>query len=67
MAASFMLGIGVSILMGWTLTAYIIEGFLVIALSALILGKFCLGSYMFYLATGQTQYANQTLPWAKSH
>ena len=67
MAASFMLGIGVSILMGWTVAAYIFEGFLVVALSALILGSFCLGSYIFYLVTGQARYANQTLPWAKSH
>ena len=65
MAASFMLGIGVSILMGWTVAAYIFEGFLVAALSALIFAKFCLGSYIFYLVTGRAQYANQTLPWAR--
>jgi hypothetical protein len=64
LAASFMLAIGVSILMDWTLAAYIFEGFLVIALSALIFGKFCLGSYIFYLSTGQSKFANQTLPWA---
>lgn len=67
MAASFMLGIGVSILTGSAVAAYIFEGFLVIALSALILGKFCLGSYIFYVVTGQARYGNQTLPWAKSH
>jgi hypothetical protein len=67
MAASFMLAIGISILMDWTLAAYIFEGFLVVALSALILGKFCLGSYVFYLISGRAGYANQTLPWAKSH
>ena len=66
MAASFMLAIGVSILMGWTVAAYIFEGFLVVALSALILGNFCLGSYIFHLITGQARFANQTLPWAKS-
>ena len=65
MAASFMLGIGVSILMGWTMAAYIFEGFLVAALSALIFAKFCLGSYIFYLVTGRADYANQTLPWAR--
>jgi hypothetical protein len=66
MAASFMLGIGASLLMGWTVAAYVLEAFLVVALSALILGKFCLGSYIFYLVTGQARYANQTLPWARS-
>ena len=66
MAASFMLGIGVTLLVGWTVAAYIIEAFLVVALSALVFAKFCLGSYLFYLVTGQAQYANQTVPWAKS-
>jgi Domain of unknown function (DUF4395) len=64
MAASFMLGIGASLLMGWSAAAYVVEGLLVIALSALILGRFCLGSYIFYLVTGQAGYANRTLPWA---
>jgi hypothetical protein len=53
MAASFMLGIGVTLLVGWTVAAYIIEAFLVVALSALVFAKFCLGSYLFYLVTGQ--------------
>ena len=65
MAASFMLGIGTSLLMGWTVAAYVFEAFLVVALLALILGKFCLGSYIFYLVTGQARYANQTVPWAR--
>jgi hypothetical protein len=64
MAASFMLGIGASLWMGWRTAAYVVEGFLVIALAALILGRFCLGSYIFYLVTGQARYANRTLPWA---
>ena len=63
MAASFMLGIGISILMGWTIAAYVLEGFLVTALVALIFAKFCLGSYIFHLVTGQTRFANRTLPW----
>ena len=65
MAASFMLGIGASLLFGWTLAAYIFEAFLVVALLALNLGGFCLGSYIFYLVSGQARYANQTLPWAR--
>ena len=65
MAASFMLGIGTTLLLGWTAAAYVLEAFLVIALLALILAKFCLGSYIFYLLTGQARYANRTLPWAR--
>jgi hypothetical protein len=66
MAASFLLGIGVSLLMGWTIAAYVLEGFLVTALVALTFGKFCLGSYIFHLVTGQTRFANHTLPWRQS-
>jgi hypothetical protein len=65
MAASFMLGIGTTLLLGWTATAYVLEAFLVIALLALILAKFCMGSYIFHLLTGQARYANRTLPWAR--
>jgi hypothetical protein len=64
MAASFMLGIGASLLMGWTVAAYVLEGFLITALVALIFGRFCLGSYIFHLVTGQARFANRTLPWA---
>src|SRR5688572_16948822 len=66
MAASFMLGIGASILMRWTVAAYVLEGFLVTALVALIFGKFCLGSYIFHLVTGQTRFAKRTLPWTRT-
>jgi uncharacterized protein DUF4395 len=63
-AASFMLGIGISLGMGWTIAAYVLEGFLVAALVSLIFGRFCLGSYIFHLSTGQASFANRTLPWA---
>ncbi len=66
MAASFMLGIGLSLIMDWTMTAYVLEAFLAVALAALIFGKFCLGSYIYHLVTGQADFANRTLPWAQS-
>jgi hypothetical protein len=50
MAASFMLGIGVSLLLEWRVAAWVLEGFLVFALVALILGRFCLGSYILRVA-----------------
>lgn len=65
MAATFNLGIGLSLLLGNQPLAYILEGFLVIALSALLFGRFCLGSYIWHLVTGQVRFANQTLPWAR--
>ena len=65
MAAAFMLGIGLALVLGWGLVAWVLEGFLVFALAALILGKFCLGSYVFHLLRGDTAFANRTLPWAR--
>jgi hypothetical protein len=66
MAATFMLAIGVSLQMGWSIAAYAFEGFLVAALAALIFGKFCIGSYIFHVFTGQASFARRTLPWAHS-
>lgn len=66
MAASFLLGIGVSMLAGWTLASGILQAFLVVALTALVFGRFCMGSYIYYLLTGKGAFANRTLPWARS-
>ncbi|MBI3812020.1 MAG: DUF4395 family protein [Nitrospirae bacterium] len=66
MAASFMLGISLSILFEWHVAAWILEGFLAVALGALIFGKFCLGSYTFLLLRGEAAFAKRTLPWSRS-
>ena len=65
MAATFTLGIGLSLIFGWKAAAWILEGVLVAALAALIFGKFCLGSYVFHLFRGESAFANRTLPWAR--
>lgn len=64
MAGSFMLAIGSALLAGWTTAALIFEGLLVVALIALVFGRFCLGSYLYYLLHGKVDFANRTLPWA---
>jgi hypothetical protein len=66
MAGSFMLGVGLSLLAGWGTLAVVLQIFLGLALAALIFGKFCLGSYIYYLVRGNFSYANKTLPWARS-
>ncbi len=66
MAGSFMLGIGLSFLVGWSILAWAIEAILLVALGALIFGRFCLGSYLFLLFTRQVELANRTLPWARN-
>ena len=66
MAASFMLGIGLALLAGATTLAWIIEGFLVVAMLALLAGRLCLGSYIFHLLAGRGAFANRTLPWGRA-
>lgn len=66
MAASFMVSIGVFLLVGWHTAAIILEVFLVVALSALLFGKFCLGSYIYHLIRGDAAFARRTLPWTRA-
>ena len=65
MAASFMLAIGISLHSGWRVAAWTLEGLLVMALASLIVGKFCLGSYIFHLLRHDAEFANRTLPWVR--
>lgn len=63
-AATFMLATGSLLLLGWQSAAFVVEALLVVALTALIFGRFCLGSYIFHLVRGRAAFANHTLPWA---
>ena len=64
MAASFMLAIGLSLFFGSSTLAVIFEIFVITALTALIFGRFCLGSYIYLLLSGKKELANTTLPWS---
>jgi hypothetical protein len=66
LAASFMLAIGLSLLFGSRVLTRTLEALLLAALGGLILGRFCVGSYLFLLVTGQSAFAKRTLPWARS-
>jgi hypothetical protein len=65
MAGTFALAIGISLALGWNVTALILEGLLIVALGALVLGGFCLGSFIFHLLRGRATFAKRTLPWAR--
>jgi hypothetical protein len=65
MAGTFALAIGVSLLVGWHVTAIVLEVLLILAASALVFGGFCLGSFIFHLLRGRLAFANRTLPWAR--
>ena len=66
MAGTFMLAIGLALFSGWHIFAWALEAVLLAALGALIFGRFCLGSYLFLLFTGQVKFANRTLPWTRT-
>jgi len=65
-AGTILAGAGLALLAGWTVFAWILEGFVAFALGALVLGRFCLGSYVYYLLKGETAFANRTLPWSRA-
>ena len=65
MAAAFMLVAGVALVAHWLVLAWVMEGFLVVAFSALLFGRFCLGAYVYHLCRGEVAFANATLPWAR--
>jgi hypothetical protein len=64
MAGTFALAIGAMLRLEWFITAYVLEGFLVVAIVALIFGRFCLGSYLYHLLRGEAEFAGKTLPWS---
>lgn len=64
MAGAFMFVIGIALLRGNAAFAWTVQGILFLALALLVFGRFCLGSYLFHLFTGQRHYANRTLPWS---
>jgi ABC-type nitrate/sulfonate/bicarbonate transport system permease component len=64
MAGLFALSSGLFIEFGHSTSAYVVEGIFLAAVLALILGGFCLGSFVFHLLSGKGSFACQTLPWA---
>ncbi len=65
MAAAFTLAAGACLLQGWTVAAWVFEGFLVVAFTALLFGRFCMGAWVFHVLRGEVAFANSTLPWAR--
>lgn len=48
MAATLMLGVGLLLLRGHVFLAWILEAIIAVALAMLVLGRFCLGSYLYH-------------------
>ena len=64
MAGMFALACGLLLHFGLSTAAYVLAGIFLAAVLALILGGFCLGSFVFHLLGGKGAFARQTLPWA---
>ena len=64
MAAAFNLGAGLALAYGLMPLAWVLQAMLVVAFSALLFGRFCLGAYVYHLLKGRVAFANSTLPWA---
>jgi len=65
MAGAFALTCRLLVHFGLSTAAYVVEGIFVAAVLALILGGFCLGSFVYHVVTGRGTFACQTLPWAR--
>jgi hypothetical protein len=63
MAGSFALAIGVLLLLQRATAALVLQVLLLSALAALIFGRFCLGSFLYHLLRGRSEFAISTLPW----
>jgi hypothetical protein len=66
MAGTLLGGAGVALLAGWPRLAWILQAVVAIALGALVLGRFCVGSYLYHLLRGKAGFANRTLPWSRT-
>ena len=66
MAGTILGGAGLALLGGWPRLSWILQGVVAIALGALVLGRFCLGSYLYHLLRGKADFANRTLPWSRA-
>jgi hypothetical protein len=65
MAATSTLGVALSLWFGWRLAALAFEVVVITALTMLLVGRLCVGSYLFHVLRGQAAFANRTLPWVR--
>lgn len=64
LAGTLMLAIGAAQLSGLHWIVAGLEVFLLVAIAALVFGRFCLGSFLFLHLRGEGAFARRTAPWA---
>ena len=66
LGATVMLLTGVSLRQDLDTLAWILEAFVLVAIALVIASsRFCLGSFVFHLLSGNAEFARRTLPWGR--
>jgi hypothetical protein len=65
MAGTFAAAIAFALFAHAALTAWVLQGLFLAAILALALGRFCLGSFFYFLVRGRRAFAVGTLPWGR--
>ncbi|HET6348735.1 MAG TPA: DUF4395 family protein [Candidatus Krumholzibacteria bacterium] len=66
LGSAMLLAVGILMIKGRDLAAWRLFGLTVLMMSVLVFGRFCMGSFLYFIFTGQLQRANRMLPWSKS-
>jgi hypothetical protein len=65
LAATIAAACAATIVAGFSVTAWVLQAFFLLAVAALIFGRFCLGSFIYHLLRGRLVFAIGTLPWRR--
>jgi hypothetical protein len=65
MAATFATAIAALIASEFRIAAWVLQAFFVLAVAALVFGRFCLGSFVYHVVRGRVAFAVATLPWRR--
>jgi uncharacterized protein DUF4395 len=65
MAASFATAIAATMAAEIWIAAWVLQAFFLLAVAALVFGRFCLGSFFYHLMRGRVAFAVGTLPWGR--
>jgi hypothetical protein len=66
MAATFVTAIAACLAADLRVAAWVLQALLVLAVAALVLGRLCLGSFVYHLVRGRVAFAMAALPWART-
>jgi len=65
MAATFATAICAAMVADLRVVAWVLQGLLLLAVAALVFGRFCLGSFVYHALRGRLDFAVRTLPWGR--